>query len=72
MTAKKQVALGSQLGFGFSSPDQWSRCYGEVFRIYGYCKNDGDDIYSGDEIMFYYVNSNNGHGVIDKKILSWE
>ena len=55
--------------YGFSSPDKWVNCWGEVFKIYGYSKNNGDDINSGDEIMLQYVNTGqwvDGNGDIDK------
>lgn len=40
---------------GFSHEDRWFQCFGEVYRIYVYGKNYGDQIISGDLIGLYYI-----------------
>lgn len=49
--------------YGFSDPDKWNQCWGEVYRIFARGKEMGDDIYPLDNIMLYYQRGKNWIGL---------
>lgn len=48
---------------GFSTPDRWNVCWGEVFKIYARGKLNGEVIRVHDHILLYYPRAKNWIGV---------
>ena len=42
---------------GFATGESWFRCWGEVFRIYSRNKAIGATVTAGDDVAFFYLNS---------------
>ena len=54
--------------YGFATEDNWYRCYKNVYRIFAYNKGRGATLYSGDNVMLYFLNAKtwiNGEGQVE-------
>ena len=66
---KKETCPGhSSIHYGFETIENWLRYYKNVYKIFTFKKGIGAPLYSGDNVMFYLVNTKtwlNGEGWVE-------